>query len=95
MMDRKAGWQGELKRDDALGELLREAAGPEILPWSRLEQLVAAAPPARVPWYGFMTTPARSARFAMGTAATLVLGTGLLAVVPAEADNVGTIVSTP
>jgi hypothetical protein len=94
MQDQPYTTHGELKRDSALGELLREAAGPDILPWSRIEQLVASAPPARVPWYGVLLGPARPARFALGAAATLLLGSGLLAVVPAQADRVGTIVST-
>jgi hypothetical protein len=83
---------GEPRRSEALGRLLREANSPEVLPWQRIEAIVAAAPPARVPWHAVLTAP-QSMRYALGGAMALVLVTGTLAVIPAQAEHVATIIS--
>jgi hypothetical protein len=63
------------------------------MPWSRVESLVAAAPPVRASFWN--VSFAQPMKLATGLAALLVLGTGALAVIPAQAGHVGTIISTP
>jgi hypothetical protein len=83
-----------LKRSAQLAHLLREAEAPEVLSWSRAVALVDSAPPARVQFFS-LPKSAQPMRLAGGLAGLLVLGTGTLAVIPAQADHVGTIISTP
>jgi hypothetical protein len=82
-----------LKRSDRLAQLLREAEAPEVLPWSRAVAIVESAPAARAPFFS-LPRLAQPMRLAGGFAAALVLATGTLAVIPAQADHVGTIIST-
>jgi hypothetical protein len=77
-----------------LRALLQTAeAGRQVLPWQQVEQLVAAAAPAHVPWYAPLIAPAaRPLRFAAVTLTLLVCCIGVLAAVPAQSDQVGTLV---
>jgi hypothetical protein len=90
----------DLQRSGKLAHLMRQAGTPEVMPWSRVEAIVAAAPPAgghvrlRL-WTFSLPKAAQPMRLATGFAALLVLATGVLAVIPAQADHVGTIISTP
>lgn len=89
----------DLQRSARLAQLLRTADTPEVMPWSRVEAIVASAPVAQAPrlWTVLFSLPkvAQPMRLASGLAALLVLATGALAVIPAQADRVGTIISTP
>jgi len=79
-----------------LGRLLKllDSAG-EPLPWSAIEQLVADAPAVRVPWWSLRATPSlRQLRYAMATLVVALFGVGLLAVMPAQSDQVGVLVLT-
>ncbi|MDQ3022770.1 MAG: hypothetical protein M3R04_00060 [bacterium] len=82
----------EPRRSAKLGQLLASARTPEVLPWSRVEAIVASAPAARRSIFSlsFASPPMR---LASGLAAVLVALTGALAVIPAEAEHVGTIIS--
>jgi hypothetical protein len=81
-----------IKRSEKLGALLRTADSPEVLPWSRVEAIVASAPAARASLFTLSFT-AQPLRLASGFAAALVALVGALAVIPAEAEHVGTIIS--
>jgi len=99
MADRRtAGLDGsdELKRDAALGGLLASAdSSRELLSWRAVEQLVAKASPVRVPWYASLTRAGgRPLRYAMALSLLLLMGTGLLAIAPAQSDQVGTLILT-
>jgi len=78
----------------SLRDLLHAAeTGRPVLPWQQVEQLVATAPPVRVPWYAPLVTPAaRPLRFAAATLTLLVCCVAVLAAVPAQSDQVGTLV---
>jgi len=81
------------RRSPQLAQFLRQAETPEVLPWSRAVNIIAAAPPARVSFFS-LAFGAQPMRLATGLAALLILGTGALAVIPAQAGHVGTIIST-
>jgi len=83
-----------MQRNEKLAQLMRQAEMPAVLPWSRVEAIVASAPPAKAPLFA-LPKFAQPMRLAAGFAALLVLGTGALAVIPAQAGHVGTIISTP
>jgi len=84
------------RRDPDLGRLLAAAERTEgMAPWSAVEQLVADAPPRRASWWeSLVNSGTRQLRYAVGTAMMLILGTGVLAVMPAQSDQVGTLVLT-
>jgi len=83
----------EIRRSPQLARLLREAQPPEVLPWARAVDLIAAAPPARASIFDLLGAN-QTLRFASGLAACLVVLAGALAVLPAQARHVGTVIST-
>jgi len=85
-----------LRPDAELGGLLRAAGEPpELMPWSRVEQLVASAPPVKVPWWSNWAVPVvRQLRYALALFIVLGVGVGTLAMMPAHSDFVGTLVLT-
>lgn len=89
--------QGEgLRPDPALRELLSVVDGPaEPLLWSTVERLVASAPPVRVPWWSPVVGRATlRLRYVAATLLVLLMGSGVLAVLPAQSDAVGTLALT-
>jgi hypothetical protein len=84
---------GEPRRSEGLGRLLREAATPEVLPWSRVEAIVASAPPARASFLSLLFATSQPMRLAGSLAAAVILGVSALAVIPAQAVHIGTIIS--
>ena len=94
--DNRRGNGLDPQRDPALGRLLastERTAG--MMPWSAIERLVADAPPRQVSWWeAWLSGGTRQLRYAVGTAMMLILGTGVLAVMPAHSDQVGTLVLT-
>lgn len=80
-------------RDARLARLLTSEAVPDVLPWSRAVALIEAAPPARRPWYAPLLHSAPQLRYVLGTLLALGLGTGVLAALPAQSDQVGTVLS--
>lgn len=89
--------QGEgLRPEPALRELLSVVDGPaELLPWSTVERLVASAPPVRVPWWSPVVGRATlRLRYVAATLLVLLMGSGVLAVLPAQSDAVGTLALT-
>jgi hypothetical protein len=85
-----------LRRDPALGRLL-SALQParEVLPWRAVERLVAEAPAAPASWWaGLAYAGGRQLRYATALVLLLGLGTGVLAVLPAHSDQVGTVILT-
>lgn len=92
----RSGEQGEPKRDPQVALLLSQLA-PErdLLPWSAVERLVASAPPVRTTWlHTLALTSARPLRYGLALLMLLGFGTGLLAMMPAQSDVVGTTVLT-
>jgi hypothetical protein len=89
----KERWRDE-RRDSALGDLLRSSAQPrELISRTKLEYLVASAPPAKAAWWaGLAVTTVRPLRYAVALSLVLGLCVGTLAVMPAQSDQVGTIV---
>lgn len=99
MTDRRtAGMDGgdELERDLALGRLLANAdSSRELLSWRAVGRLVAEAPLVRVPWHAALTRAGgRPLRYAVALGMLLLMGTGLLAVAPAQSDQIGTLILT-
>ncbi|MBN2083148.1 hypothetical protein JW859_13200 [bacterium] len=92
----RPGSNTELRTAAELGGLLRAAAEPpELMPWSRVEQLVASAPPVKVPWWSTWAIPvARQLRYALALFMVVGLSAGTLAMMPAHSDFVGTLVLT-
>jgi hypothetical protein len=87
--------QDSLQRDERLGAVLREAAAaPELLSWRQIEQLVAAAPPARTPWYSSLIHAPAPLRYAMAPFLIAAVSAGTLWVMPAQSQQVGTLVLT-
>jgi hypothetical protein len=87
--------QDNLQRDARLGMLLRSAEpNPELLSWRQVEQLVAAAPPARVPWYTQLLHAPAPLRYAMAPLLLAAASAGTLWVMPAQSEQVGTMVVT-
>jgi hypothetical protein len=86
----------EPQRDPQLGRLLGACAPQRnLLAWSEVEQLVASAPPVRVSWTAaLLSTGARPLRYALAALILLGAGPGVLAVMPAHSDVVGTTVLT-
>lgn len=82
----------ELERSHELRRLLTQADAPEVLPWSAALRIVAQAPPARRTWLDALN-PAPALHYASAAVATLIVATGVLAVVPAQSDHAGTIIT--
>lgn len=73
---------------------LLDAAG-EPLPWSAIERIVDQAPPVRTHWWATgVGRGARQLRYALAAIVLAIFGTGILAVMPAHSDQVGTLVLT-
>jgi hypothetical protein len=96
-----SGWQSQaVERDPRMGRLLAGAINevmPErgLLPWDKVELLIATAPPVEVSWYTRLVHGgARPLRYALASMMMLALGTGTLAVIPAHSDIAGTVVLT-
>lgn len=98
-------WQGgpaktgdETLRDSALRSLLlsAEPAGDgvnAVLTWDRVISLVDAAPPAKAGWLDLLLArTSRPARFAAAALGLAVVGSATLAVMPAQSDQIGTVV---
>jgi len=90
-----------LVRDPDLAATLRMLEPPAgLLSWSEVERIVADAPPVRVSWAdrlglgAFATAGWRQLRYAVAVLLLLGVGTGVLAIVPAQSDQVGTLVLT-
>jgi hypothetical protein len=86
----------EQRRDERLGALLAMAyPDSDVLPWQRIVDLVEAAPPVRRIWYdALLGAPLRPLRYA-SLAVCLIAGTvGTLAALPAQSDQVGTLLLT-
>lgn len=89
--------KNELKRNEELGALLSELdPQQELTSWSRVEELVAQAPPVRVSLWQHLTQgrPQRVLRHSVAMLIVLLIGTGVLAVMPAHSDYVGTLALT-
>lgn len=87
------GMGGGNKPHSRLGELLQAAENSaEVLPWCEVERLVATAQPVRQPWFTALSAPARPLRFATSMLALVVCSTIVLAALPAQSDQVGTLV---
>ena len=96
--DEEAGRQA-LSRDLRLAALLKlDAPEDEILPWHKVEALVASAPPVKATVFALFersfTAVPRQLRYALATLLLMGLGGGVLSVTPAQSDFVGTIVVT-
>jgi len=90
-----------LVRDPELAAILRLLEPPgDVLPWSQVERIIADAPPVRVGWAdrlglgAFATAGWRQLRYAVAVLLLLGVGTGVLAIIPAQSDQVGTLVLT-
>ncbi len=85
-----------LQRDPQLGRLLSQLTPQrELLSWSEVQRLVDTAPPARMTWRAsFINHSLRPLRYALATFVLMGFGTGVLAVMPAQSDVVGTTVLT-
>jgi hypothetical protein len=100
MLNRKPDGRGSgeqnMRPHPELGRLLDLLdSTAEPLPWSDVQRVVAQAPPVRAPWWTIhVYHGARRLRYAMAALALLVFGTGVLAVMPAHSDQVGTLVLT-
>jgi hypothetical protein len=92
----RSGKPGELKRDPQVAQLLRQLAPQrDLLSWSAVQRLVASAPPVRTSWFNTLVlSGARPLRYSLATLLLLGFGTGLLALLPAQSDVVGTTVLT-
>lgn len=87
--------QDGLHRDDRLGAMLSAANPvPELLSWRQIEQLVYDAPPARIPWYSRLLHAPAPLRYAMAPLLLAVVSAGTLWVMPAQSEQVGTMVLT-
>lgn len=94
--DGRSGSKLDLAPHPGLGRLLEslDSAG-EPLPWPAVERIVAQAPPVAAPWWSLrLYQGARQVRYALAALALIVFGTGVLAVMPAHSDQVGTLVLT-
>ena len=85
-----------LRPDPALGRLLTAVdRSAEMMPWPAIENMVAEAPPVRTSvWSRLLAIGGNQLRWATAAAASLMIATGLLAVMPAQSDQVGTLVLT-
>jgi len=85
-----------LKRDPELGRLLSQLAPQrELLAWSDVQRLVDSAPPVRVTWAASLVQSGlRPMRYALAAFVLFGFGTGVLALMPAQSDVVGTTVLT-
>jgi hypothetical protein len=92
----RSGKHGEPQRDPQVALLLSQLAPQhDLLPWSAVERLVASAPPVRSTWLDTLVlNSARPLRYGLATLLLLGFGTGLLAMMPAQSDVVGTTVLT-
>ena len=88
----KERWRDE-RRDSALGDLLRSSGEPrELISWTKVEFLVASAPPAKTAWWaGLAPDDVRPLRLPWRSARARA-GVGTLAMLPAQSDQVGTLV---
>ncbi len=98
MMGNQPAGGPDAARDALWRELLLSAEAPaeqieQILPWQRVMALVDSAPPAKASWADLVFgRVARQARFALAGVALAVVGAGSLAVMPAQSDQIGTVV---
>jgi len=94
--DGRGGGEQGMRPHPGLGrllDLLDSAAEP--LPWSAVAQIVSQAPQAKAPWWMLHANQGvRQFRYALATLALVILGTGVLAIMPAHSDQVGTLVLT-
>ena len=93
----RGGWskdRGELNPDQELGRLLASLEpADEILPWAKVVRLVADAAPVHAPWYlGLLLYGGRRLRYALAAVLVLCMGSGMLAVMPAQSAQVGTLI---
>jgi hypothetical protein len=87
--------QADLQRDERLGALLRDAQpAPGLLSWRQVEQLVPAAPPPRRPWFDTLLHAPAPLRYAMAPLLLALVSAGTLWVMPAQSEQVGTMVVT-
>ena len=85
----------DLRRDEHLGALLSESLpAPDLLSWRQIQDIVAAAPPIQVPWYSRLFNSPAPLRYAMAPLLVAAIGTGALWVMPAQSEQVGTMVLT-
>lgn len=88
----------EAARDALWRDLLLSAEAPasqldQILPWNKVLHLVDRAPAERVAWPDLVFgRVSRQARFALAAVAMAFVGAGSLAVMPAQSDQIGTVV---
>jgi len=90
-----AGWQEPgMERDPRIVSMLGalEPAG-DVLGWDKARRLVLSAPSARVPWYGAFSFAARPVRLAVAPLLVLLM-IGVLWMMPAQSQQVGTMVLT-
>lgn len=94
--DNREPRRGDPRPDPAMGRLLLSVdKSAELMPWSAVEQMIAQAPPVRMSmWSRLLATGNHQLRWASAAAASLMVATGLLAVMPAHSDQVGTLVLT-
>jgi hypothetical protein len=87
--------EDSFQRDELLGALLRETGpAPELLSWRQIEQLVANAPAPAVPWYTRLLQSPAPLRYALAPLVVAAIGTVTLWVLPAQSEQVGTMVVT-
>lgn len=96
------GWRNSrseeegLQQDPQLGRLLSQLTPQrELLSWNEVQQLVETARPVHATWsVALLSGSLRPLRYALAAFVMLGFGTGLLAVMPAQSDVVGTTVLT-
>lgn len=94
--DNRDGSNEALRPHPELGRLLSALdTAEEPLPWSAVQQLVAEAPPVKVTWADVLARRSvRQLRYAMAAMVVVCFGVGMLAVLPAHSNQVGTLVLT-
>jgi len=92
----EAGWQElGVERDPRIASMLSalEPAG-DVLGWDNARRIVHSAPPVRVPWYATLThRAARPLRLAVAPLLVLLM-VGVMWLMPAQSEQVGTLVLT-
>lgn len=85
-----------LERDAFLRSAL-ECLEParEVMPFSKAIGLIDSAPPARIPWYARLVAAApRQLKYAMAPMLVMLMAVATLWAMPAQSDNVGTVLMT-
>jgi hypothetical protein len=93
------GWFSDgsaLTRSPRLADLLKSAdTDPRLLSWSAAQAIVESAPPVQASWLRqWSAGSVRGLRYGLSSLLALGFGTGLLAMLPAHSDNVGTMIVT-